>query len=144
MGLFSFLFGSPSPETALGEPVSLESLPKDGCYPNSLRIKESFFIAPKPLEVGAKLSKLTHNRCTVLGNIEKGSFHKGDYVIAQVGGKPVKVLTHDVIEYDGGTFDGKLVNRQWAKGEDVTQGKSAWIVLELTVKPDEGSSVVKL
>lgn len=144
MGLFKFLFGSPAPEIALGDPVSPETLPEDGNYPNSLRIKDAFFIAPKPLEVGAKLSKLTKNRCTVLGAIEKGSFHKGDYVIAQVNGKPVKVLTHDVIEYDGGTFDGKLVNRQWAKGEDVTKGKSAWIVLELTVKPDTGSYIVKL
>lgn len=144
MGLFSFLFGSPAPATALGEPVAPESLPADGNFPNSLPIEEAIFIAPSAMTCGAKTAKAVKNRCAVFGTIAKGSFHKGDTVIAYVGGKPVQTKAHDVIAAERGWRDDLLTNRQWSKGEDVSEGNSAYIILELTVEPDKGSNIVKL
>lgn len=144
MGLFSFLFGSPAPATALGEPVAPETLPTDGNFPNILPIEEAVFIAPGSMVCGAKTAKAVKNRCAVFGTVSKGMFHKGDTVIAYVGGKPVKALAHDVIEAERGWSDNLLTNRQWSKGEDVEAGKTAYIILELTVEPDKGSNIVKL
>ncbi len=144
MGLFSFLFGTPAPATALGEPVAPESLPADGNFPNTLSIEEAVFIAPSAMACGAKTAKTVKNRCAVFGTVANGSFRKGDTVIAYVGGKPVKALAHDVIEAERGWSDNLLTNRQWSKGEDITAGKTAYIILELTVEPDKGSKIVKL
>ena len=172
MGFLSFLFGEKAPETAFGEPVAPETLPADGNYPNVMPIVHSYFMDPKPTEGGLKLARRYKNRCAVLGVIEKGAFQGGDYVIVTVSGKPTKVLAHDVIEFkfeeyvEGGLFlkdrieDRKdirelppeiftnctvpIANTAWGSHKPLGEGKSAWIILELTVQPDANTQVVKL
>ena len=163
MGFLSFLFGETAPATAFGEPVAPETLPADGNYPNAMPILRSYIMNPKPTEGGIKLARLYKNRCAVTGIVQKGSFQKGDYVIATVDGKPVKVLAHDVIEFE---FEYSLhttvhdinslkpeelehsyapiTNTAWSKPKPFGEGKSVWIILELTALPDAGTAIVKL
>lgn len=172
MGFLSFLFGEKAPETAFGEPVAPETLPADGNFPNSMPIIYSYFMNPSPTEGGLKLARRYKNRCAVLGVVEKGSFQANDYVIVSVGGKPTKVQALDVIEFafdyyvEGGFFTKDrietlnsvselsmeeiqqctvpIANTAWGKHKTLGEGKSAWIILELTVQPDANTSVVKL
>ena len=172
MGFLSFLFGEKAPETAFGEVVAPETLPADGNYPNSMPIIYSYFMNPSPTEGGLKLARRYKNRCAVLGVVEKGSFQANDYVIVSVGGKPTKVQALDVIEFafdyyvEGGFFTKDrietlnsvselameeiqqctvpIANTAWGKHKTLGEGKSAWIILELTVQPDANTSVVKL
>ena len=172
MGFLSFLFGEKAPETAFGEVVAPETLPADGNFPNSMPIIYSYFMNPSPTEGGLKLARRYKNRCAVLGVVEKGSFQANDYVIVSVGGKPTKVQALDVIEFafdyyvEGGFFTKDrietlnsvselsmeeiqqctvpIANTAWGKHKTLGEGKSAWIILELTVQPDQNTSVVKL
>ncbi|MBO7568605.1 MAG: hypothetical protein J6T60_16075 [Bacteroidales bacterium] len=172
MGFLSFLFGEKAPETALGEPVAPETLPADGNYPNSMPIIYSYFMNPSPTEGGLKLARRYKNRCAVLGVVQKGAFQANDYVIVSVGGKPTKVQALDVIEFEfefyvKGGFLMKdrietlnsvselsmdeiqqctvpIANTAWGSHKPLGEGKSAWIILELTVKPDPNTTVVKL
>ena len=172
MGFLSFLFGEKAPETAFGEVVAPETLPADGNFPNSMPIIYSYFMNPSPTEGGLKLARRYKNRCAVLGVVEKGSFQANDYVIVSVGGRPTKVQALDVIEFafdyyvEGGFFTKDrietlnsvselsmeeiqqctvpIANTAWGKHKTLGEGKSAWIILELTVQPDQNSHVVKL
>ena len=144
MGFFSFLFGTPAPEQALGKPIAPESVPADDNYANTFRIVESMLIAPTSVAVGMKQARRYKNRCAAIGVVDKGSFTAGDNVIVKVNGSPVEVLVHDIIPAeDGESAEEKLVNRTWATPKPVNQGEKAWIYLELTVKADANTIIGK-
>ncbi|MDO4834224.1 MAG: DUF4428 domain-containing protein [Bacillota bacterium] len=111
-----------------------------GEFSNIARVEKCSLIAPKPLEVGLKRAKELKNRAVATCLVVSGELAKGDMLTVKMEGMDFQAKVLDIYECSSSTTFETVLAANSGKHK-VSEGVSAWIILDTAEKLPEGTVI---
>ena len=113
-----------------------------GDYAAIAKVKKTFSIAPKAMDVGLKRAKALKNKIVATSYIMSGEFSRGDAVTVSLDGANITTTILDVIECSSASTFKTVLEANFGKHK-AKEGVSAWIILDVMEGVDEGALIKK-